>query len=196
MDDIPLGNWREETIEEQAARILREVTVSNEPKIQFEVRLETSDSLRGEYKFFEEHFGTPTSIVYPCCGPDITLREVFPSVPTKYIDKDERVVAKLTETGIDACCVDATTYAGEFDLLVIQNPQLNANKLVHLVKTNGLILANNYHRTAAQLFAQPNQFAFLGLIDDINKPTRLVNLDAAKLILAKYCDVQSVFRKL
>ena len=107
------------------------------------------------YRKFASEYGMPTSVLYPCCGYDISPSEVFPSVI--YVDTDSLVVEALRNAGKEAYCSDICDFqlSADVDLLLVMNPQLDASYLAAKIK-KGYVISNNYNHSAEQLGRDKN----------------------------------------
>ena len=191
-----------EELDEEYKRIVANI-LPGKPCVKVALKLEQTPRSIENYRFFASQFGTPGSIIYPCCFVDASPSQGFPNSRVLYIDNKLDVKDELTklysEKSLEFVCADAKTFQpqNDHDLLLILNPTLHTRSLSHLVKPGKLILANNYHRNANQMFEEPDSFEFLGLIDDRQRGNPvIVGIDEARAIYRKFTDFLSVFKKL
>lgn len=199
------GTFRELSVKETEREyekivegLIKRGELADTPLIIKKIELEVSRSLISAYKFFQRKFGTPKSIIYPCCYVDTSPTIAFPNSRIVYVDNNPKLVEPFKRKCLDFVCADAREYhpRSKHDLLLILNPTLRTEGLTHLVVNNGLIIANNYHHNVTQMFEQSEKYTFEGLIDDRDKRhIKLVGKKEADAIYAKYCDYLSVFRK-
>ncbi len=98
-------------------------------------------------------------VYYPCSGPDDSPRQGFPRNRFICADQNEGDMAALSKHGCETYVVDVRTFQPTpdgVDVLILQNPVLNALEFVDIVKGGGLVIANNWHGSAGQVNKQPN----------------------------------------
>lgn len=98
-------------------------------------------------------------VYYPCSGSDDCPREGFPHNRLICADQNAHDMALLAKKGCETHVVDVCTFepiSDRVDVLILQNPVLSALEFVDTVKGGGLVIANNWHGSAAQVNRQPN----------------------------------------
>ncbi|MBM3227936.1 hypothetical protein FJZ27_03700 [Candidatus Peribacteria bacterium] len=137
-----------------------------------QIRLYTSESLSQCYRLLMSHVaGDPQSILYPCCGTDVTPSSVFPEAKVTYVDVDQNAIGALKSEGYQAFCArvpsgrsekdslsqhEAPLFTPETnpDLLILLNPQISPNDVISWVRDRGYVICNNYHGTADEMSVQ------------------------------------------
>lgn len=197
------GEWLsdEQLTNRNYNRILKELKKKNKTsrrKRRTELKPYVVDSLVQQYQFFQEIFGIPERVFYPCCDLEISATKGFPDSKVIYLDKKQETVEILKKHGLESICMDIKYYrpTQPYDLLIVLNPQLSTNNLVHTLKRGGMIIANNYHHNTKEMLNAPKRYTFLGLIDHQTRPLTLVNRNGTEKILAEYSDFLSIFRKI
>lgn len=198
-EPIAAGSWRDspEEINQEYDRIIANL-VEGTPAEFPEPKLQTNPRLIEDLIYFKEQFGEQSTIAYPCCNIDISVREAFPNSNITFIDKDPLTIETFRKAGLEIVSSNIENYhpMERNDMLLILNPQLKSSKLTHLVRTNGLIVSNNYHGNTNQMLASPSEYQFLGTIyNETGAEREIMNLHATNWILDKYVDFLSVFRK-
>jgi len=121
------------------------------------------------FSLFAEKFPDLKSILYACSGYDPSPSMVFDNVT--YLDADYDAISPLGGKGLKAVMSTVEDYFPEqlHDALLLYNPQSINNPLEGInpeiaarhIKNKGIVLANNYWGTAAELYNSPN-YSFIG----------------------------------
>jgi hypothetical protein len=124
------------------------------------------------YRVIADRLKVPANAVvyYPCSGSDDCPREGFPHHRVICADQNADDMALLAEKGCETHVVDVCTFeptSNGVDVLILQNPALNALEFVDTVKGGGLVIANNWHGSAGQVNRQPN----MDLVAVMTSPT-------------------------
>jgi len=116
------------------------------------------------YETFKKRFGKPKAVLYPSCGTDVSPSKAFSNVT--YVDVDQACVNALIKDNLEAYCIDIDKFVPdkEFDLLILLNPAISSYKATKHLADNGLVIANNYHSNAKELFDDKDGFSLQAII--------------------------------
>jgi hypothetical protein len=196
--EIEPGKFRDMTAEEILASAIEiDDEWSPDPNYYANASPNFSDQLIKIYKKFQETFGVPQRVFYPCCDLDASPVRAFPDSEVTLLDINEEAVGVLKRNGISAIAGDVRKHRPrpKNDLLILLNPCISTGETIHTVRRSGLVLANNYHGNVSQMFQRPLRYAFQGVFDDRGEEIRLGNKKEAMEIYGQFCDFFSVFRK-
>lgn len=148
-----------ETWKRTRRKTSQEIIKNMDPE-KMELKVEYNPGLIDTYQKFVAEFGNPEVVFYPCCGTDGSASKVFKNVV--YMDNFKASVIALQKEWFIAHEWDVTTFELEpkADVLIIMNPQLEADQLTQNVKSKGYVICNNYHLTADELRLDP-EFTFI-----------------------------------
>lgn len=127
------------------------------------------------YGLIAQKLNIPATAVvyYPCSGPDDFPRKGFPHNRFIFADQYQANMEALAIQGEEAHTVDVRTFMPTpdgVDVLIIQNPQLNALTFVDKVKPGGIIIANNWHSSANQVRRQEDMELVAVVLNPRNQP--------------------------
>lgn len=108
------------------------------------------------HQAFVKEFGMPESVIYPCCGTDVSPSKVFDEVT--YVDAEAGYIDCLLKEDFNAIQTNVEEFKTNelFDLLILLNPTISSFHITDKVKLNGFVMANNYHGNAKELFESPD----------------------------------------
>lgn len=138
-------------------------------------KLYSSEWRVNAFKLFTEKFGNPHAVLYPSCDTDTSPAKAFTNVT--FVDVEEKPIAALQKEGFSAIATDIRTLqkGQEFDLLILLNPGTPPEWATQYLMTGGYVIANDYHKTASDLFKNKEEFALVGVIHSLggeeSKPT-------------------------
>ncbi len=123
-------------------------------------QLEISDDRIAMYQKILDTYGPIETVFYPSCARDVTPSEVFDQV--LYQDVDHLAMKHLRQNWYLGITWDVKySYTDvQYDLVVIQNPWVETERMTRYVKPWWLVLANNYHGDADYL-SHDTRFEFL-----------------------------------
>ncbi|MDP3027422.1 MAG: hypothetical protein Q8N63_06950 [Nanoarchaeota archaeon] len=122
------------------------------------------------YNAFKREFGTPSSVLHPCCFTDASPSKVFDNVT--YVDEDGRAIAKMREFELKAFEKDIRYYqpSEEHDLIILVRPSNlvsnNPEWATQHLRNGGLVLTEKYCGESMRMYAQPKLHELYGGIYD------------------------------
>ncbi|MDE1798611.1 MAG: hypothetical protein KGH63_04365 [Candidatus Micrarchaeota archaeon] len=127
------------------------------------------------FQAYKERFGTPSSVLYPCCGNRAIPPAIFANVV--YLDRDIGQVKVLKEMGLLASALPLKAYhpPRPHELLILISPKIPVEMATPHLEVGGYAICDNAQGTAAQLRSRPRQFKLIASI----------NLQAGAAVLSK-----------
>ena len=117
------------------------------------------------YTVFRDNLFNPDFVLYPCCGIDSSPAAVFKNVT--FVDIRNDCIEVLQRAGYNAIASDIRIYRSEVlhDLLILLNPTISFEYASGHLRQGGFVIANDYSRTATNMFGHPEQFELIGKLD-------------------------------
>lgn len=153
--------------------------------------LEFRDSLIASYIAFRDQIYNPESVLYPACnyeaGPSKTFKK------TVFVDIQKNCIKELQEAGLNAINQDIRDYKTKdlHDLVILLSQEFHPECAVKHLKSNGYVIADNWHGAASWLNNRPKEFDLCAIIDykdgratitknEDNKLAKTVSLESIK----------------
>jgi len=131
-----------------------------------ELKTETSADLIAAYTLLKRELPVhPALVYYPSSATDASPSQAFADSRVVYVDLDKKSVSALKKAGFEAYEADATKYQTDqpVDVLILLNPGGTDVAPANLVRVNGYVFCNDYHRTATAMRNNPD-FCLIGIV--------------------------------
>lgn len=128
----------------------------------------SSGDLVKKFDLLKQKHSSIKRIYYPCCLNDVSLSKTFSNYEIIYSDLNKNAVILLKENWYEAFREDAKTFMPErIDMILLLNPVLSSRYFIYKIGIWWLIVCNNYHWNARDLF-WIELFRQIWLIDEVN----------------------------
>ena len=191
------GSWHDgEEIEEITAR-----DWPDDPEAHYlKAEPSFSEDLIKIYGFFQQRFGIPQRVFYPCCDLDASPVKAFPDSEVTLLDINDKAVAALNSHGIEAIAGDVRKYKPDemFDLLILLNPDVSTRSAIHTLKRGGYVLANDWHDNTTEMLRRPWRYEFQGTIHHGKDPMEMLSKRESRKLLREtdsFINLYSIFTK-
>lgn len=136
-------------------------------------------------KLIERLGVSPGVIYYPGSNLDVGFTKLFPASRVIHVDLDQDVVDEMAAAGYEAKVADMKSFIPDepADVVVVFNAgYIEQDQLKRVLKPNGLVIVNNYHRAATFMRDSCPDFSLQGVVmqnsSDIVDPS---DFDVAEL---------------
>lgn len=152
-----------------------------------------AEDLIAIYTVFRDQVYDPQSVLYPCCGFDASPAKVFKKVTFVDLENGSQgCVRKLQEAGFRALKQDIRTYTPTelHDLLILLNPAIPTEWASKHLQSGGYVIANDYHKNAAEMHYLRDQFTLIGVINIVDRTKERQKAEVSRDITDLFVPVQ------